>query len=86
DDTFDVELTYDDIPDEYSDYKLNFSWTDWQYHKQQVSVNAKSSKEIPLNITVPAGEPTGSYKLYSVTARSTNWITVGSNTGGILII
>ena len=83
DDTFNVELTYDNIPDEYSEYKLDFNWADWVDHKQQVSVKAKSSTEIPLTITVPT-DGTG-YKLYSVTARSMNWITVGGNTGGILI-
>lgn len=83
DDTFDVELTYDNIPDAYSDYRLDFNWTDWHDHRQQVSVNAKSSIEVPLTITVPSGE--SGYKLYSVTARSMNWVTVGSNTGGILI-
>ena len=83
DDTFDVELTYDNIPDAYSDYRLDFNWTDWSDRRQEVSVNTKSSAEIPLTITVPAGE--SGYKLYSVTARSVNWVTVGSNTGGILI-
>jgi len=84
DDTFNVELTYDDIPDEYNDYKLNFAWTDWPDHRQTVQIKAKSSVEIPLTITVPSGE--SDYKIYSVTARSTNWITVGGNTGGFLII
>ncbi|MCX9012990.1 MAG: PEGA domain-containing protein [Candidatus Methanoperedens sp.] len=83
DDNFIVELTYDDIPQEYSDYYLDFSWTDWPNYRKQVSVNAKSSKEIPLTITVPQG--VSGYKVYSVTARSTNWITVGSNTGGFEI-
>jgi len=83
DDTFDVELTHDNIPDAYSDYRLDFNWTDWSDRRREVSVNTKSSAEIPLTITVPAGE--SGYKLYSVTARSVNWVTVGSNTGGILI-
>ena len=83
DDMFNVELTYDNIPAEYSDYKLDFNWTDWLDHRQQVSIKAKSSTEIPLTITVPAGE--AGYKLYSITANSMNWITVGSNTGGILV-
>ncbi|MBW6519018.1 MAG: hypothetical protein K0A89_11030, partial [ANME-2 cluster archaeon] len=83
DDTFNVELTYDNIPAEYSDYKLDFNWTDWPEHRQQVSIKAKSSTEIPLTITVPAGE--AGYKLYSITANSMNWVTTGSNTGGILV-